>query len=257
MNRRSFLIFAMVLLGLAASARADKSPYDWASVRLDYARREKVEQLTRFLDRIHGLASEAREDEVLLEFLDVNRKCLKMAERGPLPAEFVERISEFRHAINKYYVENYLPFYDMLFVDAEGNLVYSIRGTSEPQGDLLAGNKADACLAACLHEKPQAEAFIDFHFCAAADEPAAFFVEPAYRNGEHIGWIVLQCAINKINSLFAGAEQLGETGEAFVVNHEGYMLTESNFEGDSTILTKHLDDRNIRAKFREGRGHRV
>ena len=60
-----------------------------------------------------------------------------------------------------------------------------------------------------------------------------------------------------LNSLFAGAEQLGETGETFLVNHQGYMLTESSFEGDSTILEKKLSNENIQAKFREKQGHRT
>jgi hypothetical protein len=99
--------------------------------------------------------------------------------------------------------------------------------------------------------------FVSFHHYAASDEPAAFFIEPVRNDGEHTGWFVLQCAINKINSLFAGVEQLGETGEAFLVNRAGYLLTESSFEGDATILKKQLDDRNIEAKFTEGRGRRI
>ena len=35
------------------------------------------------------------------------------------------------------------------------------------------------------------------------------------------------------------------------------MLTESNFQGDSTILSMRLDDQNIQPKFAQGQGHRV
>jgi hypothetical protein len=41
------------------------------------------------------------------------------------------------------------------------------------------------------------------------------------------------------------------------VNAAGYMLTESNFDGSSTILRRQLDDRNVQAKFAEGAGHRT
>ena len=54
-----------------------------------------------------------------------------------------------------------------------------------------------------------------------------------------------------------GRSYWAKPGETFLVNHDGYMLTESNFEGDSTILTKRLDDRNIKAKFHEKQGHRT
>jgi hypothetical protein len=65
------VVAAALSLFAAASAlsaqAADHGPYEWALVRLDYARREKVEQLQRFCDRIHGLAGRAREDEVLIK----------------------------------------------------------------------------------------------------------------------------------------------------------------------------------------------
>jgi hypothetical protein len=69
--------------------------------------------------------------------------------------------------------------------------------------------------------------------------------------------MILQIAVNKINTLIAWTENLGQTGETFLVNRDGYMLTESNFEGASTILKKRLDDRNIQAKFSDGQGHRT
>ena len=71
------------------------------------------------------------------------------------------------------------------------------------------------------------------------------------------GWIVLQCAINKVNSIFAWNDDLGATGETFLVNGHGTMLTESNFTGRSTILNKRLDDRNIQTKFADQQGHRT
>ena len=122
---------------------------------------------------------------------------------------------------------------------------------------LMEGKTAESALGRCLRESPESEAFVDFQEYGPSREPAAFFVEPMRREGALIGWIVLQCAINKVNSLFAFTEDLGQTGETFLVNQDGYMLTESNFAGASTILTKRLDDRNIQAKFAEGRGHRT
>jgi len=239
------------------AARAENSPYDWAFVRLDYARKEKVEQLKRFCERVHELAARARTDEVLVEFFDVNQKYYNMAHQGVASARFKSKITEFRKALNNYYVENYLAFYDVLFVDKRGNILHSIRKESDFQQNFIDGEPARTPLARCLQTDPREETFVDFHYYAASDEPAAFFVEPVHKDGEHLGWIVLQCAVNKINSLFAGAEQLGETGEAFVVNHQGYLLTESNFEGDSTILAKKLSSDNIRAKFDEKQGHRT
>ncbi len=62
--RRCFLpAILLALLVLSNAARADKSPYDWALVRLDYARKEKVQQLRHFCERVHNLAAHAGEDD--------------------------------------------------------------------------------------------------------------------------------------------------------------------------------------------------
>ena len=145
----------------------------------------------------------------------------------------------------------------MLFIDREGNVFYTVRRDSNFEKNLFEGELATTPLARCLREDPRNETFIDFHDCSVSGEPAAFFVEPVQQDGKHAGWIAMQCAINKVNSIFAGTEKLGETGETFLVNREGYMLTESNFQSESTILRQKLSLDNIQAKFRERQGHRT
>ncbi|MGD8786655.1 MAG: cache domain-containing protein, partial [Phycisphaerales bacterium] len=253
------LLFAvlLVLLVLSDMVRADRSPYDWAFIQLDYARKEKVQQLQLFCQRIHDLAASAREDEMMIRFFDVSLKCFSLAQEGTPPQKFTRKTAEFHKTFNEYYVKNWLAFYNILFIDKRGHIFYTVRRDLDFERNLFEGDLSCTPLAQCLRKNPQEETFIDFHYYAASDEHAAFFVEPVHKDGQHVGWIVLQFAINKINSLFAGAEKLGETGEAIVVNHDGYMLTESNFEGDSTILKKRLDNRNVETKFREKKGHRI
>ncbi len=252
----TILALTLVMI-LNAESRADKSPYDWALVRLDYARNEKIQQLQRFTDRMHNLAQEAREDQKVLAFFEVNLKFALAQTQEDMPGELRDRIKKLRDGFNRYYIENYFTFYDILFVDGQGNVFYSIRKEADFMANLHDSDFKESALAQCLDSAPKTECFVDFHNYGPSDEPAAFFVEPIFRDSEFMGWIVLQCAINKINSLFAWTEDLGETGETFLVNQEGIMLTESNFTGASTILEKRLDDRNIQTKFADGQGHRV
>ena len=247
----------LVLLSFGSSVRADRGPREWAFIRLDYARKEKVQQLRRHCDTVHNLAASIRDDKVMIEFFDANNKYYSMVQNGSAPDALKQKMKEFRHALNGHYVKTYLCFYDILFVNKAGDVIYTIRRESDYHSNVFAGESAPTPLAEPLRRDPQQEVFLDFDYYAPSDEPAAFFVEPATKEGKHIGWFVLQCAINKINSLFAGAEQLGQTGEAFLVNHEGYMLTQSTFLGDSTILKVHLDDKNIEAKFREKQGNKI
>ena len=253
----TFVLTAVALLAGPTSAPAEKSPFDWAFVRLDYARKEKVKQLKQYCTRVHYLAGQARDDNVLIKFFDVNLKCFDLAQSGTPSQEFNKKTSEFQRAFNEYYIQNWLTFYDILFIDKQGRVFYSLRREMSCGQNIFEGSMSQTPLARCLLDNPREETFVDFHYHGISDEPAAFFVEPVYKDGKHLGWIALQCAINKINSLFDGIEQLGETGETFLVNQEGYMLTESSFQGDSTILNKKLSQENIKAKFQEKEGHRT
>ncbi len=253
----SFLLLGLVLTGTALPAHAKKGVYDWAYVRLDYARQEKVEALERFSSRIHELARRAAQDESLVGCFDINLKYTEMVEKGTVPQELSETVQELRESFNRYYIENYLTFYDILFVNLKGKVFYTMRKESDMGKDLLKEDPSESPLAGCLRNSPEKEVFIDFHDYGPSSKPAAFFVQPLRKDGDHIGWIVLQCAIQKVNMLFAWEEDLGQTGETFLINHNGFMLTESNFDGDSTILKKRLDDRNIQTKFSEKKGHRI
>jgi hypothetical protein len=70
------------------------------------------------------------------------------------------------------------------------------------------------------------------------------------------GWIVLQFAVTKINYLFSHEQDIGSSGEMFLANHDHYMLTDSRFHAESTILKEHLPDENIASKFAAGKGHK-
>lgn len=251
------LLMLLVGLALPGTARADKSPYDWALIRLDYARKEKVEQLQSSLDRMHTLAREACQDPVVVSSFDINLQYTNATAKGPVPGPLAEKVAELRDGFNRYYIEHYFTFYDILFVNRQGKVFYSIRKEADLNENLLKGNSACSELVRCLRQQPDNEVFLDYHCYGPSGEPAAFFVEPIRKDQAHVGWLILQCAANKINTLFAWTDDLGRTGETFLVNHDGFMLTESNFEGSSTILKKRLDDRNIQAKFAEKQGHRT
>lgn len=62
-------LFSIVFVLLHASAWAQKSPYDWALIQLDYIRQEKVDHLKRFTRRMHDLARKASDDQRMIAFL--------------------------------------------------------------------------------------------------------------------------------------------------------------------------------------------
>ena len=82
-------------------------------------------------------------------------------------------------------------------------------------------------------------------------------IEPLIENGKTLGWIVMQCSINKINSIFTNNNSLGTTGELVLVNKDHYLLTNSKFRAEPTILRQQLPHENIESKFKEGQGHKL
>ena len=248
-----FIILSMITTPLS---KADKTPYDWAHVHLDYARQDKVVQLQHFCNRMHGIAKDVNEDSVMVNCFWINHEYNRLKKQETLPPELTDKVSELRQSLNEHYLMHYLPFYDILFVNMSGEVFFTIRNESDLHLNLFDNNHPEGPLEAVLKKHPGHEVFVDFFDYGPSSEPASFFVEPIHRDQKLIGWIILQCAINKLNSLFAWNEDLGQTGETFLVNKQGYMLTESNFEGASTILARKLHGRNVRGKFAEGRGHR-
>ncbi|MBI9077044.1 MAG: cache domain-containing protein [Desulfatibacillum sp.] len=262
---RGHVCTALTLIGIAlislssapSSARAANGVFDWSYVDLDYARREKVLELERFCNRIHDLALKAAKDPFMIGCFDISLQFDRAMKNGPVPSALEVKIAQLELSYNAYFIENYFSFHDILFVNLRGEIVHSIRKQYAPNESLFEGDLSGSTLSKCLKKSPTKECFVDFANYTPSSEAAAFFVEPVIQEGVLRGWMVLQCAINKLNTIFAWIESLGQTGETFLVNRQGLMLTESNFSGDSTILKKQLDDRNIQAKFNEGQGHRT
>ena len=257
MKRTLLSFIAIFIFSITSPVQANKSVREWAFTHLNYARNEKTQQLRRYCATIHKQAQLVGNDEVMLNFFDLSNKCHTIRRHGTAPDELENKLDDLRKQIVDYYFQNYICFYDVLFINKAGDVFYTIRRESDYRQNIFNGKLSKSCLAEHLHKNLQKELFIDFQYYEPSDEPAAFFIEPVYKNGEHVGWVVLQCALNKVNSLFAGAEQMGMTGETFLVNKEGFLLTESSFVGDSTILKMHLDNKNIKAKFKEKRGNKI
>lgn len=223
---------------------------------LDRVRDEKLGKLQDYLGRIRGLAGQAAVDPVLGEFFRIRARYQKLAARKAPPASAAAAITKLEDSLSEHYLANYLAFYDILFVDREGNVVHTIRGEIGRGCNLFGAPWADTALVRRLREAPGA-AFVDYEHFEASGEPSAFFVEPVRLDGEPAGWLILQCTIDKLNRIFDRGEYLGQTGEVFLVNRDRLMLTDSRFRAETSVLRQHLSEQNIAAKFAERRGHKI
>lgn len=223
---------------------------------LDSVVEEKKAQLMSFCTRLYNKASSIKYDNVMLSFFKAKNQYYKATKYVSVPDDIRQEIEKLKSRIQSYYVSEYFAFYDLLFVNIEGDIFYTMRKDEDYHSNLFQGEMAKTHLSKMI-AKNAVESFADFQYFYASREPAAFFVEPIIEDGNQLGWIILQCSINKINSLFLGYEGLGATGEVFLVNKDQFMLTESRFIGDSTVLRKHLSPENIAEKFKEKKGRKI
>lgn len=256
LKRFGFMTVFVIVIFFCNPALANKGPYDWALVELDYICRERVSNLRQFTGKMHDLARRSATDESVILFFEMNRQFFNTCKSQTPPDAMRGDVENLREHFSHYYLSNYYAFYDMLFIDLNGDVFYTIRKEVDSIINPMGSKGGLGSLEEAISKKPENELFIDFYQYMPSSEPAAFFVEPVIKNGVHVGWLALQCAINKLNSIFAATDDLGQTGETFLVNSSGLMLTESYFKGYSTILKEHLDDRNIQPKFQERKGHR-
>ncbi|MBU8869562.1 MAG: hypothetical protein KOO60_01690 [Gemmatimonadales bacterium] len=222
---------------------------------LDQVTKDKHRQLTAYLDRMCALAATVREDPVMRRYFSIKQRYWQLQQEQPAPPEALSAIESLKETLLNHYLNNYLAFYDILFVDSSGYVLSAIRHQADYHKHLFEGERAKTALARHLMEEPSAS-FVDYEFYNVSDEPSAFFVEPVIEDGQQLGWFVLQCAINRINTIFTRGEELGQTGEIFLVNRKHQMLTESRLDLGAGTLNRYLSEENIEGKFAEKQGHK-
>lgn len=106
----------------------------------------------------------------------------------------------------------------------------------------MEGHRAGTCRAPLL-DKPVAgvASFARLAEYPPSGQPAQFYAHPVIHPTEGLlGVVVIQMAIERFNEIMQRREGLGESGEAFVVGTNGWMLSNSRFEKTSTILRKQI-----------------
>lgn len=137
---------------------------------------------------------------------------------------------------------------DMYLIDAHGDVVFSILRNSEFATNLMSGPWKDTGLARAvlplLHgASPGVMSFADFSRYAPRDnQPTAFLAMPMFDSEKHefLGVAAIQLPIKDIDELMQDKTGLGETGESFVIGREGWMLSDSRFDPQGSILKRQL-----------------
>jgi len=227
--------------------------------RLDRVRTQKKEQIRHLFDALRVKAEGVRSDKVMQDFFffmeGLNHQGL-LRPGAKISPDLSELVDEYSKTVDQYYLSRYLDFYDIMFVDKGGDIFYTILKEGDFRSNLFSDPLSDTTLSQLLRAKTSTF-FVDYQYYLPADEPAAFFVEPIVRNGEHEGWIVMQYAINKINAMMVDCRELGETGEVYLVNRQHYILNNSRYSPEETSLRLRIDNPQVKKAFEGKPGHMV
>ena len=247
------ILFTMLLCGCKYStySKFEEKEYD----KLEDMLHQRKKQLINYLTDTKKLADKAKKDEVLLSFFKAKKDYYYLSRDTVIPDDIIQGIEKLKQNIQYYYLINYLNFYDIMFIDTTGEVFYTIKKQGNYHKNIFKDNLSDSTLSGKLKNYP-AESFVDFQFYKVSGEPSAFFIEPVIENHQTTGWIVLQCSINKIDNLFSSDKNIGLTGEVILVNKDHYLLTNSRFKAEPTILKQKLPYKNIESKFKEKKGRK-
>ncbi|MEW6078402.1 MAG: cache domain-containing protein [Thermodesulfobacteriota bacterium] len=260
LRRRPFLCLFLALLFAcqAPVAPREKSYAEYKESRylhLDAAIQSMKGKLISYVSDVQTKANQITQDAFVTDFFKIIMAFQALKGTGQLTPQAIRNTELLEKKFNEHYILHYQGFYDILFINPQGDVFFTIRRQNDLQKNIFNGQLKDTALSKKMTAAP-AESFVDFQFYEISGEPSAFFIEPVQDNNGFQGWIVLQFAVTKINDLFSQEQDIGATGEIFLVNREHYMLTDSRFNAESTILKEHLPDENISSKFAAGKGRK-
>jgi len=132
-----------------------------------------------------------------------------------------------------------LGFFDLLLIDGDGNVVYTVSkevdlGTNLLDGPYAQSNLADAFRKAWASESGEA-VLVDYaRYMPSAGEPASFLAVRIEGRGETAGVLAVQVPIDEIDRIMTSGERwriegLGETGETYLVGADFKMRSDSRF----------------------------
>jgi len=137
---------------------------------------------------------------------------------------------------------------DMFLIDTQGNVVFSLKKEADFATNLHTGPWRDSGLARAvtplLHDAiPGQLGFADYSQYAANNmRPASFVAMPIFdkEKQQFLGVVAIQLPSAGMSELMMDKTGLGETGEVIVVGKDSWVLTDSRFSKESTILKRQI-----------------
>ncbi len=135
-------------------------------------------------------------------------------------------------------------FYDFLFIDTKGNVLFSTKEESDLGTNIFQGKKRDTRLSRTV-KKSLAEhkmLFSDLErYAPSMGIISGFFVQAVTnQKGKIIGVFALQITMQTINGMIQQEAGYGKTGQAFLIGSDLYLRSSMRFGDKSEILRKKI-----------------
>lgn len=220
--------------------------------KLEKIRIEKKGKVTRYLDHQKTLGEEISQNN---DILNTFKRLYYLYRNNAYNS--IEYMT-MEASLEQFFVLELDKFYDLLFIDIDGDIFFTIKKEDDFLGNIHEARFNDVALYEKIRNiKGKEIEFVDFEYYSVSDEPASFFITPVFKNNQLLGYIVLQLPINDINDILTDRKNLGRTGEVYLVNYKELMLTQSRFIDDNTILTKRIDTKAVRNAIKEKKGNKI
>lgn len=135
-------------------------------------------------------------------------------------------------------------FYDFLFVDKKGDVLFSTREESDLGTNIFKGKKRDTrfsrTVKKCLSEHKMLFSDLE-RYAPSMGIISGFFVQAVTdQKGKVIGVFALQITMQAINNMIQQEAGYGKTGEAFLIGSDLYLRSATRFGDESEILRKRI-----------------
>ncbi len=246
------LIFVVYLLFNYDHIYFKYNPKRATFAKLESIRDEKKAKVTDYLDQQKARGVQTCQNNDVKNYFKKLHYLFENHGYGGIEYALLER------SINELFVRELDKFYDILFIDTEGDIFFTVK----KEDDFLKNIYDERFNGVSLYEKireikVREMEFVDYEYYSVSDEPASFFISSVLEGDKILGYFVLQLPINDINSILTDRRELGRTGEVYLVNYRQLMMTQSRFIDDNTIITKQIDTEAVRSALHEKRGNKI
>ena len=237
----SFLAVALIVVSTAGTFvylivkdNLQKSIYNNLSV----AAASRTNHIETYLEMLEISVGQLSKSTILENFLEIkDKEDSRWNEAFQQAMRRLKRTKEANSSI-----------FEFLLLDATGKVV-----ASSDESSIGADKSTDA-----IFLGGQKKTFIkDIYYSETFKEPLIAVSSPLLgsNTGELLGVLVARVRLNNLNNIVTNRTGMGETGEIYIVNKYGFMITPSRFTEDA-VLKQRVDTMNVRrVRLHKGREH--